>query len=78
MRLMPERKYTVWLACGSGAGSVIYDGLCTVREDSDFIGVTLDLSLGTDLSLPKVRGIGLSYGETCVPAGLNNLGDCPR
>jgi len=49
-----------------------------VREDSEFIGVTLDLSIGADLSLPKLRGIGISYSETCVPAGTNEFGDCVR
>lgn len=70
---------TIWLTCNTGSGDVIFDEYsCTIRKDSNFAGITLDTSVGADFSVPKVKGIGVSYSETCVPAGNNDLGDCPR
>jgi hypothetical protein len=69
---------TVWLQCDTGAGEVIANDYCEVREDSKFLGVTMDSVAGTDISVPKVNGVGILYSETCVPAGVNRLGDCPR
>lgn len=70
---------SVWMACNTGTGAVILDEQsCKIWKDSTFTGVTVDMTAGPDLSVPKIKGIGISYGETCVPAGNNRLGDCPR
>ncbi len=64
---------TLWFSCNSGDGAIVInpDGAaCALREDSVFLGVTLDAGIGAALAFPSPGSIGLTRTETCVQADI--------
>jgi hypothetical protein len=67
---------TQWFECNVGNAPVFFTSPdCDLHEDARYLGFSIDLSVGRDISLPLSSTISLVYSKTCVPANFSG-NDC--